>query len=47
MTKAKRHKDGREWRRCADCKRVKWCFYPVMDGKRDIAVCPKCWERGS
>lgn len=38
------------WTRCRDCKRVKWCYWPVInrdDGGKEIAVCPKCWDKKS
>lgn len=47
MKKSKR-KDREKWMRCVDCKRVKWCLWPVWDGpKKNVGVCPKCWKRGS
>jgi hypothetical protein len=35
--------------RCADCKRIKWCFWPVRDEEsgKNLGVCVKCWEKGS
>jgi hypothetical protein len=47
--RVKKHRDGLEWRRCDDCKRTRWCFWPVRDAEtgENVAVCPKCWGRKS